>query len=313
MYTVLDLLTAPSFYRIMADAKGSDLKMFTKEEEFLHKRASDHYERGLRALGKKKHFPHVWDSLQWELSSTYFNLGDRVHNNTPVTLRPFDEVQKLTVAYYTKSLKHLDLDSHKNSPNLPKFQYRAANIHHRLASIQHYQVISDEDDHSKKNFNLKIAELHYGKAAKLFWEIDHYNDYITCLGKRANVLEVFLKDSPNAKLFSSVLGLYVECLPALKEIEKDPSLLQSDEVPVGGLSMSELLGFVLKSVQERLLELCKFLKSKSSRSGSGSVKRDDWAKELYGKSLACDKKSPQFITQFISLLEEVGGNLEKIK
>lgn len=131
----------------------------------------------MRSLAGRESHPAVWDSVNWELSTTYFTLATLLQDYAPlsrkaqeqVDLNTFNFSQILIIlhlcplagicnAFYMcvnhpllcvcfpqierevteammKSLKYCDLQT--ESARQPLYQYRAATIHHRLASMYH--------------------------------------------------------------------------------------------------------------------------------------------------------------------------------
>lgn len=136
----------------------------------LPPQAVDYYLRALRSLGTRDAHPAVWDSVNWELSTTYFTMATLQQDYAPLSrkaqeqvparagsrggLRPrrfsssyrlpsplpapltnTEQIEKEVSEAMMKSLKHCDVDS--ASARQPLCQYRAATIHHRLASMYH--------------------------------------------------------------------------------------------------------------------------------------------------------------------------------
>lgn len=151
--------------------------------------AVDYYLKALRSLGTRDIHPAVWDSVNWELSTTYFTMATLQQDYAPLSRKAQEQVRvcgagkkppasraaltaelllldRLLNVLYTrlqaclfsffvlsfslmknkqiekevseammKSLKHCDVDA--VSARQPLCQYRAATIHHRLASMYH--------------------------------------------------------------------------------------------------------------------------------------------------------------------------------
>lgn len=116
-------------------------------------------------VGRDSH-PVVWDSVNWELSTTYFTLATLLQDYAPLSRKAQEQVVfntsfthfDLPAAIYMlrsaticfclflqierevteammKSLKYCDLQT--ESARQPLYQYRAATIHYRLASMYH--------------------------------------------------------------------------------------------------------------------------------------------------------------------------------
>lgn len=116
----------------------------------------------MKSLTSRESHTAVWDSVNWELSTTYFTLATLLQDYAPLSRKAQEQVGLNTVTifkkpvYYTlmiiypcgllqieqevtdamlKSLKYCDLQT--ESARQPLYQYRAATIHHRLASMYH--------------------------------------------------------------------------------------------------------------------------------------------------------------------------------
>lgn len=97
--------------------------------------AVDYYLKALRSLGTRDIHPAVWDSVNWELSTTYFTMATLQQDYAPLSRKAQEQIEKEVSEAMMKSLKHCDVDA--VSARQPLCQYRAATIHHRLASMYH--------------------------------------------------------------------------------------------------------------------------------------------------------------------------------
>ncbi|KDR07629.1 Erythroid differentiation-related factor 1 [Zootermopsis nevadensis] len=75
-----------------------------------------------------------------------------------------------------RALKYCDLDT--PGPRQPVYQFRAATIHHRLASLYHksYRTLT-ADDARRKNV-LLLSRLHYEKSSHLMLQLEHPLDFL---------------------------------------------------------------------------------------------------------------------------------------
>ncbi|XP_055962652.1 erythroid differentiation-related factor 1 isoform X2 [Sorex fumeus] len=155
--------------RICAQAHcgaGGLEREFSPEEGLYYNKAVDYYLKALRALGSRDVHPAVWDSVNWELSTTYFTMATLQQDFAPLSRKAQEQIEKEVSEAMLKSLKHCDVDS--TSARQPLCQYRAATIHHRLASMYHSCLRNQVgDEHLRKQHRL-LADLHYSKAGKLF-------------------------------------------------------------------------------------------------------------------------------------------------
>ena len=122
--------------------------------------ALDYYQRAMKSLSSRESHPAVWDSVNWELSTTYFTLATLLQDYAPLSRKAQEQVlftcciivyhharssgikrnglfqiEREVTEAMMKSLKYCDLQT--ESARQPLYQYRAATIHHRLASMYH--------------------------------------------------------------------------------------------------------------------------------------------------------------------------------
>ncbi|NXG31383.1 EDRF1 factor, partial [Dromaius novaehollandiae] len=156
--------------RICAQAhcatEGDFKREFSPEEALYYNKAIDYYLKALRSLGKREMHPAVWDSVNWELSTTYFTMATLQQDYAPLSRKAQEQIEKEVSEAMMKSLKYCDVDT--ASPRQPLCQYRAATIHHRLASMYHSCLRNQVgDEHLRKQHRI-LADLHYSKAVRLF-------------------------------------------------------------------------------------------------------------------------------------------------
>ncbi|XP_053524480.1 erythroid differentiation-related factor 1 isoform X3 [Artibeus jamaicensis] len=156
--------------RICAQAHcgaGDEFKReFSPEEGLYYNKAVDYYLKALRSLGTRDVHPAVWDSVNWELSTTYFTMATLQQDYAPLSRKAQEQIEKEVSEAMMKSLKHCDVDS--ASARQPLCQYRAATIHHRLASMYHSCLRNQVGDEHLRKQHRVLADLHYGKAVTLF-------------------------------------------------------------------------------------------------------------------------------------------------
>ncbi|KAK6328678.1 hypothetical protein J4Q44_G00006560 [Coregonus suidteri] len=86
--------------------------------------------------------------------------GNSAADYAPLSRKAQEQVKWL------KSLKYCDLQT--ESARQPLYQYRAATIHHRLASMYHSCFCNQVGDEHLRKQHRSLAELHYSKAVRLF-------------------------------------------------------------------------------------------------------------------------------------------------
>ncbi|XP_037660267.1 erythroid differentiation-related factor 1 isoform X2 [Choloepus didactylus] len=156
--------------RICAQAHcgaGDEFKReFSPEEGLYYNKAVDYYLKALRSLGTREIHPAVWDSVNWELSTTYFTMATLQQDYAPLSRKAQEQIEKEVSEAMMKSLKYCDIDS--VTARQPLCQYRAATVHHRLASMYHSCLRNQVGDEHLRKQHRMLADLHYSKAVKLF-------------------------------------------------------------------------------------------------------------------------------------------------
>ncbi|XP_061545602.1 erythroid differentiation-related factor 1 isoform X2 [Phycodurus eques] len=144
------------------DSRGE----FSPEEALYYHKAIDYYLRAMRSLSCRENHQPVWDSVNWELSTTYFTLATLLQDYAPLSRKAPEQIEREVTEAMMKSLKYCDL--HTESARQPLYQYRAATIHHRLASMYHSCFRNQVGDERLRKHHRSLAELHYSKAVYLF-------------------------------------------------------------------------------------------------------------------------------------------------
>ncbi|XP_030836589.1 erythroid differentiation-related factor 1 isoform X2 [Strongylocentrotus purpuratus] len=200
---------------------GPDAEFSTKEKHYYLK-AAECYARGLHILGNKSGHVALWDSITWELCSTYFNMACLLQDQPPVSTSNLAEVEKDVLEFMSKALTLCDTEE-TSSSRQPLYQYRAATIHHRLASMYH-NSIRNQSSHMKKKHTKTLAELHYTKAVKLFKEMDRPVELLRVELERVALLEHQFENQtgkgPKVKTLESALGIILDCSSVIHQLEK---------------------------------------------------------------------------------------------
>uniref|UniRef100_A0A6J0TF79 Erythroid differentiation-related factor 1 isoform X1 n=1 Tax=Pogona vitticeps TaxID=103695 RepID=A0A6J0TF79_9SAUR len=146
---------------------GGDLKReFSPEEALYYNKAIDYYLKALRSLGEREVHPAVWDSVNWELSTTYFTMATLLQDYAPLSRKAQEQIEKEVSESMMKSLKYCDVNT--VSARQPLCQYRAATIHHRLASMYHSCLRNQVGDEHQRKQHRVLVDLHYSKSVKFF-------------------------------------------------------------------------------------------------------------------------------------------------
>jgi hypothetical protein len=100
-----------------------------------------------------------------------------------------EELEREIVEIFHKALKYCDIETH--SPRQPIYQFRAATIQHRLASLYHkaYRKLDHDIDNVKRKNSLQIAKLYYEKAAKLLLTLEQTTEFLTVQMERVALRE----------------------------------------------------------------------------------------------------------------------------
>uniref|UniRef100_A0A8C5PR07 Erythroid differentiation regulatory factor 1 n=1 Tax=Leptobrachium leishanense TaxID=445787 RepID=A0A8C5PR07_9ANUR len=139
---------------------------FSPEEALYYNKAIDYYHKALRVLDKRDTYPVVWDSVYWELSTTYFTMATLLQDFSPLSRKAQEQIEREVTESMMKSLKYCDVDT--VCARQPLCQYRAATIHHRLASLYHSCLRNQVGDEHLRKQHRALADLNYSKAVKLF-------------------------------------------------------------------------------------------------------------------------------------------------
>ncbi|XP_077992007.1 erythroid differentiation-related factor 1-like isoform X2 [Glandiceps talaboti] len=114
-------------------AQAYNIGRFSQQERHYYNKAINYYQTAMRQLGDEN--SPIRESVSWELSTTYFTMATLLQDNAPLEVMAQEEVEKNIKDCMIKALKYCDVG--EGSPRQPITQYRAATIHHRLASMHH--------------------------------------------------------------------------------------------------------------------------------------------------------------------------------
>lgn len=98
-------------------------------------------------------------------------------------------MQREVVDVLQKALKHCDMET--SGPRQPIYQFRAATIQHRLASLYHrvYREFEPDTDNVKRKTSLQLCKLYYEKAAKLLLALEQITEFLTVQMERVALTE----------------------------------------------------------------------------------------------------------------------------
>ncbi|XP_058882199.1 erythroid differentiation-related factor 1 isoform X3 [Acipenser ruthenus] len=333
--TALLLCNTGRLMRICAQAHcamGSDLKRgeFSPEEALYYNKAIDYYLKAMRSLVKREMHPAVWDSVNWELSTTYFTLATMQQDYAPLSRKAQEQIEREVTEAMMKSLKYCDL--HTESARQPLYQYRAATIHHRLASMYHSCFRNQVGDEHLRKQHRGLAELHYNKAVKLFQLLRD----APCELLRTQLEQVAFAEfqmtgqssnSAKLKTLSGALEIMTETKHAFQLIHKelleeqrqlsdctedcsDPNKTEGGSS--AGLNMEEVLKLINvfePSLSFLLLHLVKLMTTTKKKSGPAEEGAFKIYKQVYSVLLRADKTTPLLtrVELILDLLDQLAS------
>ncbi|XP_694764.4 erythroid differentiation-related factor 1 isoform X2 [Danio rerio] len=302
---------------------------FSPEETLYYNKAIDYYQRALKALGCRESHSAVWDSVNWELSTTYFTLATLLQDYAPLSRKAQEQIEREVTETMMKSLRYCDLQT--ESARQPLYQYRAATIHHRLASMYHSCYRNQVGDESDRKQHKALAEQHYSKAVRLFVNLsDAPCELLRTLLERVAFAEFTMAGQNSSavklKTLTGALEIMCETRHAFRLIHKELLEQQEnitkaeekpEEVPEGSESSSsselnteevlKLIGIFEPSFSFLLLQVIK-LSSASKRKLSGKEEEQvKIYKSVYSRLLRAEKSDPliQRVSLFLELLDQL--------
>uniref|UniRef100_A0A8K9UEL9 Erythroid differentiation regulatory factor 1 n=1 Tax=Oncorhynchus mykiss TaxID=8022 RepID=A0A8K9UEL9_ONCMY len=322
--TSLLLCNTGRLMRICAQAHcatSADLSRgeFSPEESLYYNKAIDYYLRAMRSLATRGNHPAVWDSVNWELSTTYFTLATLLQDYAPLSRKAQEQIEREVTEAMLKSLKYCDLQT--ESARQPLYQYRAATIHHRLASMYHSCFRNQVGDEHLRKQHRSLAELHYSKAVLLFLSLkDAPCELLRTLLERVAFAEFTMagQSSSGAKLktLTGALDVLTDTRHAFLLIHKE--LLEDyteqgrihDGTTSSGLNTIEvmkLIGVFEPSFSFLLLQLVKLMTAMKRKLSNKDEELLKTYKNVYSKILRAEKTAPLLsrIELFLDLLQQL--------
>ncbi|XP_029376713.1 erythroid differentiation-related factor 1 isoform X2 [Echeneis naucrates] len=278
---------------------------FSPEEALYYNKAIDYYLRAMKSLVSRESHPAVWDSVNWELSTTYFTLATLLQDYAPLSRKAQEQIEREVTEAMMKSLKYCDLQT--ESARQPLYQYRAATIHHRLASMYHSCFRNQVGDEHLRKQHRSLAELHYSKAVCLFLSLkDAPCELLRTLLERVAFAEFTMagQSSSAAKLKSliSALEIMTETRHAFqlihKELQEQIAVAESADVasgPTSGLNLQEVMKLIAvfePSFSFLLLQLIKLMATMKRKPSNKDEELLKTLKNVYSKLLRAEKNAP---------------------
>uniref|UniRef100_A0A673A5V2 Erythroid differentiation regulatory factor 1 n=1 Tax=Sphaeramia orbicularis TaxID=375764 RepID=A0A673A5V2_9TELE len=291
---------------------------FSPEEALYYNKAIDYYLRAMKSLANRENHPAVWDSVNWELSTTYFTLATLLQDYAPLSRKAQEQIEREVTEAMMKSLKYCDLQT--ESARQPLYQYRAATIHHRLASMYHSCFRNQVGDEHLRKQHRSLAELHYSKAVCLFLSLkDAPCELLRTLLERVAFAEFTMagQSSSAAKLKSltGALEIMTETRHAFQLIHKEllEEQIESSDLAstlTSGLNIEEvvkLIGVFEPSFSFLLLQLVKLMTTAKRKPSNKDEELLKTYKNVYSKLLRAEKNTPLLsrVMFYIELLQQL--------
>ncbi|KAL7990529.1 hypothetical protein Chor_013959 [Crotalus horridus] len=273
---------------------GDFKREFSPEEALYYNKAVDYYLKALRSLNKREVHPAVWDSVNWELSTTYFTMATLLQDYAPLSRKAQEQIEKEVSESMMKSLKYCDVEI--VTTRQPLCQYRAATIHHRLASMYHSCLRNQVgDEHQRKQHRI-LVDLHYSKAVKFFQLLKDAPCELLRVQLERVAFAEFQMTSQNSstgklKTLSGALDIMIQCRSVFQSIRKElgaeceqkfvDDLNNAERVPVEDPSTNlnkeeilKLLGIFESRLSFLLLQFIKLLSSTKKKTGTTYILLD---------------------------------------
>ncbi|XP_051578046.1 erythroid differentiation-related factor 1-like isoform X1 [Myxocyprinus asiaticus] len=303
---------------------------FSPEEALYYNKAIDYYQRALKSLGCRDSHSAVWDSVNWELSTTYFTLATLLQDYAPLSRKAQEQIEREVTETMMKSLRYCDLQT--ESARQPLYQYRAATIHHRLASMYHSCYRNQVGNESVRKQHKALAEQHYSKAVRLFVSLsDAPCELLRTLLERVAFAEFTMagQNSNAVKLKTLTGALEIMCetrhafnlihKELLEQQEKVTLTAEDSEKPEesqesldcsSGLNTEEvvkLIGVFEPSFSFLLLQLIKLSTANKRKLNGKEEEHVKVYKNVYSLLLRAEKSVPliQRVSLFLELLDQL--------
>nr|XP_018900109.1 PREDICTED: erythroid differentiation-related factor 1 [Bemisia tabaci]XP_018900110.1 PREDICTED: erythroid differentiation-related factor 1 [Bemisia tabaci]XP_018900111.1 PREDICTED: erythroid differentiation-related factor 1 [Bemisia tabaci] len=225
--------------RLIALYHSQDQGAFSPKERHFYNKALSSYQKAMAVIGCRSNNPMVWDTVNWELSTASFTLASMVQDYSSAANQSVEESEKEVAELLLKALKYCDLET--ETARLPVYQYRAAKIHYRLASLYHSIYRHDTENENKKKHTLQLCYHHYDKACHLFLHLEHPSEFLRVILENVALNEFIAANSnkreKKRKLYQDSIKLFSQSAPILallsskitQDVVKAPTLGDGSE------------------------------------------------------------------------------------
>ncbi|XP_064600327.1 erythroid differentiation-related factor 1-like [Liolophura sinensis] len=301
----------------MAITDGENKREFCAGERHYYTKAINFYQKALTVLSSRPKLPQIWDSVNWELSTTYFNMAMLLQDHAPVSSMSLEQTEKEITELMNKALRHCDVE--RNSCKAVGYQYRAATINYRLASLHHNSYRKQANTEQKRKYLRQIAFNHYDKAAMFFELTESFSDLLRVHLEQVALCEFCLEELQGSglkcKMMEDILGYLLSCkttVAGLVRLSKEKDCQESCELA----EWDKLLNILKSRLLHILLSLMKQY-SKLKKGKEGESNKLQKLNTMYSSALqgfAADDRSVvekcECAEQVLSLIENtwIGEN-----
>ncbi|XP_014205550.1 erythroid differentiation-related factor 1 [Copidosoma floridanum] len=195
--------------RLMRVCAYINRKNPSRERHFYNK-ALTSYQKAIQVLGTRETNAPIWDSVNWDMSTTLFTMATQLQDFPNVGPKSEEELEREVVEIFQKALKYCDTETPGHRQ--PVYQFRAATIQHRLASLYHKiyrDDINSQDENAKRKKSLQLSKLYYEKAAKLLLALEQTAEFLTVQLERVALAEF---QAQSMSSYNSKFKAYQTCL-----------------------------------------------------------------------------------------------------
>ncbi|XP_035783260.1 erythroid differentiation-related factor 1-like [Anopheles albimanus] len=284
------------------------------QKKFYHE-AFSYYQRALGTLGTRKENPELWSLVSWELSTATFNLAKQLQDHSEInppgkSVQSPEEIEQEVVEMLQRALKLCDQDN--SGPKQVLYSFRAALIHHRIASYYHMSYRKTVDEQRRKTV-LQLTKLHYEKAAKAFESLAEPQEFLQIQMERIALQEYLCEQSQTTAAKTRhllvALELCKQVLPPIEQLASNKAQvadMPSSASDVAGLEeLYKLLDLFEKRLQVILRTLTKLALIAASKKEASTVNERNAAhyKALFAVALV---KRPATTTEDIAGRDAAG-------
>ncbi|CAF0785040.1 unnamed protein product [Didymodactylos carnosus] len=283
---------------------------FSQQERQYYNKAFDYYLKGLKLVENRG---DLHKTLSWELSGAYYTYATMLQDYAPLSTHPQEDIEKEVIDSMTKSLKYLEIETLSSSSDRNSLAtYRAATIHHRLASLLH-NALRHQDSKIKRKHLRSLASLHYQKALKLFSVQENPLEYLRVLLEEVALADYELQnatENPSRfKYAQQGLKAAFQCQECIEIIEHNRSSEDSDDYTEKfSQEAYRLLTILNGRIQSFLKEIVKISKTttvkKKSNENENTTVFEDY-KEMYNIALRLNEKSTTFPRDLLQAFERM--------